>query len=204
MWQGPRRYELLWRHNVGWFDREAASAFLHSVHAEPSSIWELRHLLRERGMDLERYTDDHVIDEVATLIGSGMIVVGFREEIDANVDDQQLVEQPRPSGPAARPSPQPELPDPDTFTSDCDPATQARVLVGAAQRGAPFCEECERAKQEARAAATSPRPVYQPPPRDPPTLSSKSDAAAQARTLVAASQRGAPFCQECERARQEA
>lgn len=60
-------------------------------------------------------------------------------------------------------------------------ASQRKVLAAAAESGAPFCEECERAKREARVA----------PPASP--LRSMLEHAAHD---------GVPFCEECEKARQ--
>lgn len=61
---------------------------------------------------------------------------------------------PPPPAAAPRAAPATAAPAPasdSTFGSDLDVAAQVAVLVAAAQSGIPFCEECERARQEATA-----------------------------------------------------
>jgi hypothetical protein len=102
-----------------------------------------------------------------------------------------------------------ELPPPADITVEAEhagtPATfgdgeleaQASVLRDAAAAGMPFCEECEKARlaaeQEAAQAAAA----------DSPTDDALAglDAAAQADTMRSAAASGAPFCEECERAK---
>jgi hypothetical protein len=105
---------------------------------------------------------------------------------------------------AATPAPAPvtEPPEESTLPADCDPAAQAQALQDAAQKGTPFCEECAKATQ-ARITVT-PTTATTPAPVDPPsTLGPNNDAPAQAQALREAAETGAPFCAECEKARQE-
>jgi hypothetical protein len=102
---------------------------------------------------------------------------------------------------SATPAPAPvtEPPDEPTLAPDNDAAAQAQTLKDAAQKGTPLCEECTKAPLPRM--APSPRT---PPPVEPPsTLGPDNDAPAQAQALREAAQTGAPFCAECEKARQE-
>jgi uncharacterized Zn-binding protein involved in type VI secretion len=65
------------------------------------------------------------------------------------------------------------------------PAAQRAALLEAAASGAPFCEECERARRSAESPPAS------------------GHAATQRAALKAAAQTGAPFCAECEAACRE-
>ncbi len=74
---------------------------------------------------------------------------------------------------------------------------QVAALKTAAARGAPFCEECERARQalaQANAEAAEQEAEEDPAP--------DLDAPTQAAALTAAAESGVPFCEECERAKQ--
>jgi hypothetical protein len=86
-----------------------------------------------------------------------------------------------------------------------DVPAQAAVMREAAAAGSPFCEECEKARLEeldeekatdAAAATDSDAPVA---PR--PDDFANTDVAAQAATMTDAATEGAPFCEECEKAR---
>jgi AcrR family transcriptional regulator len=88
---------------------------------------------------------------------------------------------------------------------------QINVLRAAAQTGAPFCEECEKAKQEAEnAAKAKPTPAAAPPPAaaEPPPVDAAAqpqnvNEAAQTASMKDAAAEGAPFCEECAKAEQE-
>jgi hypothetical protein len=89
-------------------------------------------------------------------------------------------------------------------------AAQAEALRAAALDGAPFCEECAKAAaaekaakaQVGRADAGAPGQAakQQAAAVEPPEIA-PLHAAAQAQTLRQASAQGAPFCEECEKAR---
>jgi hypothetical protein len=103
---------------------------------------------------------------------------------------------------AATPAPAPvtDPPDQPTLAPDNDAVAQAQTLKDAAQKGTPFCEECAKAPL----ARITPPPRSTPAPVEPPsTLGPDNDAPAQAQALREAAETGAPFCAECEKARQE-
>jgi hypothetical protein len=139
---------LFWRHQVPPFDKDGALAFLRGVKGDMGAISYIRSLLAERGAarDLSRMDDDAIIGEVAGLIASGEVFVGFRFQVMTGAAGEEVRDEPVP-GPAepARPAPKPPAEDKPTFAPNNDAKVQAHVLVAAAQRGVPFCEECARA-----------------------------------------------------------
>jgi hypothetical protein len=95
-----------------------------------------------------------------------------------------------------------EQEEPEGFPEDHDQIAQAQALQQAARTGAPFCEECEKAKlallaRQAPAARKAPAPTD-----DAEQFPATHDQDAQAQALEAAAVDGVPFCEECERARQ--
>jgi hypothetical protein len=100
----------------------------------------------------------------------------------------------------APPPPAPEPPEDPTLAPDSDAVAQAQVLKDAAQKGVPFCEECTKAPLTKITAAPSTAPA---PPEPASTLGPNNDAEAQAQALRDAAETGAPFCAECEKARQQ-
>jgi hypothetical protein len=107
---------------------------------------------------------------------------------------------------AAAPAPAPltEPPEEPTLAPDNDAAAQAQALKDAAKKGAPFCEECAKASQAKITVTPSPATTSAPAPAEPPsTLGPDNDAPAQAQALREAAETGAPFCAECEKAREE-
>jgi hypothetical protein len=56
-------------------------------------------------------------------------------------------ELPPPPAPRARPAPEPAAPEPALPPEQVDQDSQAKTLQAAAEQGAPFCEECAKAKR---------------------------------------------------------
>jgi len=101
--------------------------------------------------------------------------------------------------------------EPEGFPPNHDQAAQAQALQRAAISGAPFCEECEKARQEllAQQQLQQPQPAPAPAKKQTPVESGEPgqfpaghDQDAQARVLEAAAAEGVPFCEECEKAGQ--
>ena len=148
MWSGAHRYEFFWRRQVIPPDRDAAVSFLREHQNQPGAINELRSLLMERaiGGGMTGLSDDRVIDEVANLIASGVLVAGFRGIVTrVSLEEEGRDEQPARSAPAARSAAPKPAEDGPTFSSGHDPASQAGALKAAAEAGVPFCEECAKA-----------------------------------------------------------
>jgi hypothetical protein len=104
--------------------------------------------------------------------------------------------------PAPAPSPAPEPPQESTFGPNNDPVCQAQSLKKAAEEGAPFCEECEKAAQAQRKQANQAGAPTRAAITEVQTLGPNADEIAQAKALKDAAQKGSPFCEECEKARQ--
>jgi hypothetical protein len=86
--------------------------------------------------------------------------------------------------------------EPPTFLANHDGPSQAAALLAAAIGGEPFCEECEKARQQQQAPASSATSEAPQEPSFPPDHNND----AQARTLIEASEEGVPFCEECNQA----
>lgn len=99
---------------------------------------------------------------------------------------------------------------------DVDPevaADQAATLEKASEKGSPVCEKCEKARQEQKKQQEAKKAQEQPAkeeskeelhPSPAKGYAVQPDVAAnQAATLEKASDNGAPFCEKCEKARQE-
>ena len=92
-------------------------------------------------------------------------------------------------------------------TDSLDAAAQAETLRDAAAAGVPFCEECERARLAQQAAEQEAKEAEQEADEQAAASDDEAqalDAAAQASVLQSAASSGAPFCEECEKAKQAA
>lgn len=158
---------------------------------------ELRALLSRGGASLFSLDDQAVLSAVAERISTGELQVCGEFcgplHAEAEVFVEELESVPAISSPPPPAPPPPSPPEEDTFPPGLDPIAAAAVLTKAAEAGAPFCEECEKAK-----AAPAPAPAPLPPAS---TFPEGVDTAAIAAALVQASAEGVPFCEECMRAR---
>lgn len=187
-----------------------AAVLLHRL----GQSWEYRRLAASnRLIDPFRLSQDQILEALARQMAAGWLLVERRwRDIPSTRDlpPQKVV--------VPRKAPVPDAPpaaDPSTFDPDHDALSQAETLTNAAENGAPFCEECARAAEQegmqqfnAAVAAVTQRPPASatttgPSSPEQPTLGGNNDAQAQAQTLQDAAQTGVPFCEECEKARQE-
>lgn len=132
---------------------DAAVRWLQGTGNSPSAMADLRRALASAGGDfgLSRATDREVISRLASLIVSHRVQVcgAAVPAPDAPLDPppSPYAEGPAPEAvaqPAPPPQEEPEL----------DVAAIVAGMVAAAAQGIPFCEECERAReQQAQAAA---------------------------------------------------
>lgn len=113
----------------------------------------LRRLLAGRDWfhDLSRTTDDRVLAAVAKLLSAGELPAGM--EWKGRISAPRNGEPAAPAPSAPQPQSRHEEPEEDTFGGDHDGAGQAGALIGAAQSGVPFCEECARAAAAAGGGA---------------------------------------------------
>jgi len=156
------------------------------------------------GTDWWRLDDAQVKDQLAAALDEGRLRTGQGAKVELRPLDQlqpvPLPALPAPaSSPRAAPAPAPAAPVETTFAPNLDVAAQVAVLLQAARDGVPFCEECERAKRERAAPPSAPAALAEAPMTRNPEVDAQ--VAAQVAVLLQAAQDGAPFCEECERAR---
>jgi hypothetical protein len=188
---------------------------------------ELRAQLSRAGLDaqLGSADDNRVLQEVAVRLSSGEFQVcaesshPFQTAVASVTPTDPEAEAAAeilnaPPAPTPTPAPKPEPAPAPTLAGDADAAMIAEVLKQAAQTGAPFCEECQKAKQaQAKvqpasapqpAAAASPGVAATPaavatPDAADATFPSSADTAAIATALQTAARNGDTFCVESDR-----
>jgi hypothetical protein len=140
-------FDAVWRHPSACSrDRTLTLQFLAKFRGDPGTIARFRSLLvqQHQGASLYRLSDDEVFAGIATLLGSGELIVGFRSHQFGSFKNQDDGASPPSEGPAPPPprstSPPVEHEEP-TFANH-DAAAQAAALKAAAATGAPFCEQC--------------------------------------------------------------
>ena len=154
----------------------------------------------DRSADPVRWSPDQVLSHLARQLATGRLLVQRRWRQMPAAPSAQISRTvvPRKTTQADAPSPV----DPPTFPPQHDPGSQAETLADAAEDGAPFCEECERARQQLTATPQpSPPPpalATVPPPAEN-SFPANHDAEAQARTLTDSAISGFPFIEMCER-----
>lgn len=187
---------------------------------------ELRAQLSRAGLDSQLWSadDNRVLQEVAVRLSSGefqvcaesshpfQTAVASVTPVDPEAQEAAEILN-APPAPAPTPAPKPEPAPAPTLAESADAVMIAEVLKQAAQTGAPFCEECQKAKQAQ--AKVQPAPAAQPAAAKPPatatpgaaatpddtdaTFPSSADPAAIATTLQTAARNGDTFCVESER-----
>jgi hypothetical protein len=199
---------------------DRAADFLQRLGKTPSNMDSMRTTLAEesRNENVNRLSEHDVFSQLASLIVNGSVKV-----IVPPMPDKIVAAPLKPFTTTPAPVPPPPVkPPPKKETKkeeekyDVDPLVavdQAATLEKAAEKGSPVCEKCEKAKKEqqkklaAEKAAPKPLPVEHKEEIHPSTSKGyavQPDVAAnQAATLEKASEHGAPFCEKCEKARQE-
>jgi hypothetical protein len=128
--------------------RDDALALLRSLASDSVSMASLRRM----AMSLEvtnpsNFGDAEVVNYLATQLTTQRLLVLRQIIVRLGTPGSDNVrEQPKPAGAPVRGEKETE-PDEPTF-SDLLEDDQAAALIGAAQDGVPFCEECARAAQE--------------------------------------------------------
>ena len=149
-WGGYPVFHFLWRHYSREFrDRDLALQFLGRFRNDAAAMAELRRLVAEKSWetDVSRLTDDQVLGQIAALITSGVLLVGYEWERAwgrAAPEEEEAPAQAA-AGPARRERAAEE--EGSTFAGGHDGSGQAQVLRSAAESGTPFCEECQRAAE---------------------------------------------------------
>ena len=204
--------------NFGRPDRVAD--FLHGLANTPSNMKSMRNALADGTpyiLSVDDISDQDVIAHLTALIMNGSVKVSV-----PMMPDKIIAPPPKPASPTpaqveaeqVKPPPKEEAKK-EEEKYDVDPevaADQAKTLEKASEKGSPVCEKWEKARKEQEAkkaqaakaepAKTEPKEELHPSPAK--GYAVQPDVAAdQATTLEKASENGSPFCEKCEKARQE-
>lgn len=215
-------------------DERAALLFLRQLVAvDGEGYARVRRLLREQRFATRalRFDDDSVLHTLAAHIASSELLVHATDEPLVRYHFPEPVEEAAPAPiEVAAVAPEPEPPPPVTPAEFEDVEAQVAALRQAAEEGMPFCEECQKAREQAAlepsadfadtneeaqvaalvAAAEEGVPFCEECEKaklaaaEPPGELGATDAEAQAQVMVSAAETGAPFCEECEKARDRA
>jgi hypothetical protein len=192
--------------------RDQASALAFLSRQTPQAARARTLLAAHSSLPVELLTDFEVRDALADLLARRRLLVFELQRRQTPLPDDEVAEEAGPAPLGAEETllwidvevtppallflqtevePPPYEPPPLEPPYSVDPKAQVAALKAASARGAPFCEECEKAKRELAAAKAKEEA------EDP------VDAPTQAAALKGASARGAPFCEECEKAKRE-
>jgi hypothetical protein len=196
---------------------DRAADFLQRLGTTPSNIAAMRSTLAEGSPheNVDSLSEHDVFSQLASLIVNGsvkIVVPPMPDKIVGAPMKPFTVTPAQAEAQQVKPPPKEEAKKEET-KYDVDPvvaADQAATLEKAAEKGSPVCEKCEKAKkeQQKKIAAKKAEPkteskeeLHPSPARG---YAVQPDVAAnQATTLEKASENGAPFCEKCEKARQE-
>ena len=191
---------LDWTNDAGVVTPERAKTLASQLRRSSGACSALRRILAPR-IDAAHLDDKALVRTMLKLVENGSLILTWhsRRLYAPHVPEAEVpVEAPEPVQQRAVV----EQEEPEGFPEDHDQIAQAQALQQAARTGAPFCEECEKAKlalwaQQAPAARKAPAQTD-----DAEQFPANHDQDAQAQALEAAAVDGVPFCEECERARQ--
>lgn len=194
---------LDWTNDAGVVTPERAKSLASQLRRSSDACSAMRRILAPR-IDAAHLDDKNLVKTVLKLVENGTLILTWHS--------RRLY---APHVPEAEPPPEAPEPvsqraevveeEPEGFPPNHDQAAQAQALQQAAKAGAPFCEECEKARQAQLPRQPPPAPVVTTTPAetgDPGEFPASHDRDAQARALESAAVEGVPFCEECEKARQ--
>ena len=192
---------LDWTNDAGVVTPERAKALASQLRRSSEACAAMRRILAPR-IDAAHLDDKALVRTMLKLVENGSLILTWhsRRLYAPHVPEAEIpIEAPAPVSQRA----EVEQEEPDGFPEDHDQAAQAQALQQAARTGAPFCEECEKARLALLAQQQSaPAPKKAPPvSEDEERFPVNHDQDAQARALEAAAVDGVPFCEECEKAR---
>jgi hypothetical protein len=201
---------------------DRAADFLQRLGTTPSNLTAMRATLAEGSPheNVDSLSERDVFSQLASLIVNGSVKVVVPPMPDKIVGAPMkpfTVTPAQAEAQQVKPVPKEEAKKEET-KYDVDPlvaADQAATLEKAAEKGSPVCEKCEKAKREQKKQQEAKKAQEK---QQPAKVESKEElhpspakgyavqpdvAANQATTLEKASDNGAPFCEKCEKARQE-
>ncbi len=199
---------------------DRAADFLQRLGTTPSNIAAMRSTLAEGSPheNVDSLSEHDVFSQLAALIVNGsvkIVVPPMPDKIVGAPIKPFTVTPAQAEAEQVKPPPKEEAKK-EEAKYDVDPvvaADQAATLEKAAEKGSPVCEKCEKAKKEQQKKLAAQKAKEQPAkeeskeelhPSPAKGYAVQPDVAAnQATTLEKASENGAPFCEKCEKARQE-
>jgi hypothetical protein len=142
--------------------RQDALAYLRDFTGDRANCAALRALLAQQGVAVAWMDDADVAAEVAAQLVSGRLaIIEAAAEVEAEPAEAPAAPEAPPAPAPPPPAPAPARrepvrePEPVAEPATLDPSVQdeqAEILELAAAEGTPFCEECEKLRQEAGAA----------------------------------------------------
>ena len=164
---GTSTYEILSKEEVvvEFPDRDSAVRFLRGLAADPVVVQQLRSFLGRTHMNLHVLSDHQIIDMMAaTIVDKNLKLLRLASATRSTARRSRLPEAAEVTIPAQQQQVAPasssaatSAPPPANDVADVDQDAQAQALEEAAKDGVPFCEECEKLRQqknqEAMAAA---------------------------------------------------
>lgn len=125
-----------------WFDARDGAGLIELLGSAASEESAFAPTGRSQGMLSERLRD-----ELERALRRGHLIAQEPPRPPPPVAQEEPPAELPPQAPRARPAPEPAAPEPDLPAESVDQDSQARTLEAAADQGAPFCEECAKAKR---------------------------------------------------------
>jgi hypothetical protein len=126
-----------------WFDARDGAGLIDLLGSSASEESAIAPSGRSQGMLSERLRD-----ELERALRRGEVIAQEPPRPPPpTAHEEPPPELPPPPPPRARPAPEPAAPEPALPPEPVDQDSQAQTLQAAAEQGAPFCEECAKAKR---------------------------------------------------------
>lgn len=125
-----------------WFDARDGAGLIDLLRSAANEEGALAPSGRSQGMLGERLRD-----ELERALQCGHVIAQEPPRPPPPIAHEEPLPELPPPPPRARPAPEPAAPEPDLPPEPVDQDSQAQTLQAAAEQGAPFCEECVKAKR---------------------------------------------------------
>jgi hypothetical protein len=127
----------------GWFDARQSAELIEFVRSNASGA-----PARAPSARSQQVIIDRLRDELERALRRGDVIAEEAEAPPPLAEyEEPPPELPPPPPPRPRPEPEPALPEPDLPSEQVDQESQAQTLRAASEQGAPFCEECAKARR---------------------------------------------------------
>jgi hypothetical protein len=150
--QSGLEWFLEWANMTGSVSPGRARVVMNELRRNPAAVAAVRRVMGQR-TEASRLNDAELLDAVMRQIDSGALVMSWTAAAKRAPQAPSAAPAPAaPPAPAVRES-RPVEPEPEGFPPNHDQDAQALALIAASNSGVPFCEECERARQQQRQEA---------------------------------------------------